>query len=115
MQNYLIDGDRGIFWQRPALFPGGGCLVAGVFCGLNSFLPVLVGGRWRDFLEPLGIFVIGGNLLIACVGLAAMCVISTVVIDRQSRDVITLLELIPPGQTRGKLLSRSVYSLLDFN
>jgi len=114
MEPYVTEGDRATFRFRPAVIPGGGCLIAAAFCGLNSLISLLKVGGLRDLLQPLGLLIIFGNLLMALVGAAGLCVISTVVIDKSAQEVVVTLALVPPYGLPVKMLSRSVYHLFDF-
>ena len=114
MEPYVTEGDRATFRFRPAVIPGGGCLIAAVFCGLNSLISLLKVGSLRDFFEPLGLLIVFGNVVMGLVGVAGLCVISTVVIDKAAQEVIVTWALHPPLGLPVKTFSRTVYHLFDF-
>src|SRR4051812_1896188 len=90
MQRFVIEGDRATYRYRPFSFAGGSCLFAGIICALMNMAPLFlmsgqqnefgepVGGGWRDLFQLPGLVFVFANLLLALVGLAGVCFITTV-------------------------------------
>ena len=107
-------------------FPGGAFLFAGITCALMNMAPLFlmrgerdsfgepIGLSWREFLRLPGLVFVFANLLLALVGVAGMCLVSTAVIDKQSREVSVRFEIILPFGLPVISLKKEVYSLSDF-
>lgn len=116
MQRFVIEGDRATYRFRPMDFAGGGCLFAGIATVVLGLVPMFRSMQSPDepyrFSMPLNAI---PNLLLALIGMAMYCVVSTVVIDKKSGVISQRHEIIwPLGLSVWRLFGNE-YKLSDLN